>query len=128
MGLMAHGLSMACLIVRRPARRGQHSQQRMAMLMAQRPVGERGTLGLRSMISLDPLMAQMAIPCYSRPVKPLTAQRRWLIDSTRMTLHGLVGIYSYGLRISRRHLFMADYRVNRHLGRLLSSRSRGWIT
>lgn len=34
----------------------------MAMLMAQRPVGDRGTLGLRSMISLDPLMGSNGYP------------------------------------------------------------------
>ena len=34
----------------------------MAMLMAQRPIGEDGTLGLRAMLSLDPLMGANGYP------------------------------------------------------------------
>lgn len=34
----------------------------MAMVMAQRPIGERGTWGLRGMISLDPLMGARGYP------------------------------------------------------------------
>lgn len=36
--------------------------QSMAMVMASRPVGDRGTLGLRAMASLDPLMGRRGYP------------------------------------------------------------------
>ena len=58
--------------------------QSMLMFMAQRSMGE-GTLGLRAMASLEPVMGKAATRCCSRPVKPRTARRRWSTASIRTT-------------------------------------------
>jgi hypothetical protein len=61
--LMAHGYADA-IYDNQGGRRGDDKafSASMAMLMAQRPVGEDGTLGLRAMLSLDPLMGARGYP------------------------------------------------------------------
>lgn len=45
-----------------PRGRGKTFSQSMLMGMASRPIGDRGTLGLRAMLSLDPLMGKSGYP------------------------------------------------------------------
>jgi hypothetical protein len=61
--LMAHGYADA-IYDNQGGRRGNDKTfgASMAMLMAQRPVGEDGRLGLRAMLSLDPLMGANGYP------------------------------------------------------------------
>jgi hypothetical protein len=61
--LMAHGYADA-IYDNQGGRRGDDKafSASMAMLMAQRPIGEDGTLGLRAMVSLDPLMGARGYP------------------------------------------------------------------
>lgn len=61
--LMAHGLVNAVFDDQGGKRGGTKTfSNSMAMLMASRPVGEQGTLGLRTMLSLDPLMGPNGYP------------------------------------------------------------------
>jgi hypothetical protein len=61
--LMAHGYADAIYDNQGGARgRDKVFSASMAMLMAQRPVGEDGTLSLRAMLSLDPLMGANGYP------------------------------------------------------------------
>jgi hypothetical protein len=61
--LMAHGYVNGVFDSQGGPRGGDKGfSSSMAMLMAQRPVGDNGTLGLRSMISLDPLMGSNGYP------------------------------------------------------------------
>ena len=48
----------------------------MIMGMAQRPLGDAGTLGIRAMLSPDPFMERTGIRCSSRPARQRTAARR----------------------------------------------------
>lgn len=61
--LMAHGYADAIYDNQGGARGGDKTfSASMAMLMAERPAGEDGTLGLRAMMSLDPLMGANGYP------------------------------------------------------------------
>jgi hypothetical protein len=61
--LMAHGYADAIYDSQGGPRGGSKAfSESMAMLMAQRPLGPDGTLGLRAMMSLDPLMGANGYP------------------------------------------------------------------
>lgn len=61
--VMYHGYATLAHDDQGGARGGRKTfSQSMAMAMASRPAGERGTLGLRAMLSLDPLMGKNGYP------------------------------------------------------------------
>lgn len=97
--LMAHGF-VTGIYDHQGGKRGDDKafSTSMAMIMAQRPVGPKGTLGLRAMLSLDPLMGRSGYPLLFATGE--TADRRTLLID-RQHPHDLFmelsGSYSYRL-------------------------------